>query len=165
AGLGVEVSEIAKHVDSVNFCLSKALGAPVGSVLCGPKAFIEEAEYWRKRMGGGMRQAGILAACGIIGLTDIINRLPDDHRRTQELAEHCLGLPGAEPMAAPTNILILRTQRPATDWQNALEKHGVRTLPFDAHRLRLVLHHQIDDEKLDHAKAALTAVAEELTTA
>lgn len=162
ASLGVEVSEITKHVDTVNFCLSKALGAPVGSVLCGPKDFITEAEYWRKRMGGGLRQAGILAACGIVGLTEVIKRLPDDHRRTTELADHCRGLAGVEPMPAPTNILILRTERPAVDWQNALEEQGVRTLPFDSHRLRLVLHHQIDDAKLEWAKKALTQAADSL---
>src|SRR5206468_4233559 len=69
--LGVQVKEIAKHVDSVSFCLSKGLRSPVGSVLCGHAAFIREARHWRKRLGGGMRQAGILASCGLVSLTNM----------------------------------------------------------------------------------------------
>jgi threonine aldolase len=76
---GVHVSEITKHVDTVNFCLSKGLRAPVGSILAGPAEFIDAARFWRKRLGGGMRQAGILAACGIISLTKMVVRLAEDH--------------------------------------------------------------------------------------
>src|SRR5256714_1052062 len=84
--LGVPVSEIAQHASSVNFCLSKGLRAPIGSLLCGDAEFIERARYWRKRLGGGMRQAGILAACGIVSLTKMVDRLADHHPRARALA-------------------------------------------------------------------------------
>src|SRR5471030_2880547 len=77
--LGVPVSHITEHVDSVNFCLSKGLRSPIGSLLCGSNEMIAKGRIWRKRLGGGMRQAGILAACGIVSLTQMVDRLADDH--------------------------------------------------------------------------------------
>lgn len=159
AALDVPVGEITKHVDSVNFCLSKALASPVGSVLCGPQNFIDEAQYWRKRMGGGLRQAGILAACGLVSLTEMVDRLPEDHARALALANHCGDLKGLKPAPCPTNILILETERPAAWWQEELEKLGVRTIPFDAHRLRAVFHKDIDDAGLRQAKEAFALLA------
>ncbi len=85
--LGIEPTELTRHVDSVTFCLSKGLCAPVGSVLCGSKPFIHQARRARKILGGGMRQAGILAAAGIIALTDMIERLPEDHAKARQLAD------------------------------------------------------------------------------
>lgn len=159
--LGVPVSEITKHVDTVTFCLSKGLSAPVGSVLCGPKAFIEEAAYWRKRLGGGLRQAGILAACGIVGLRSLVDRLAEDHDRARRLAAHCATLPGVRPLPCPTNILVMGTDMPAPEWQSRLEAKGVRTIPFDQHRLRAVLHREIDDASLARACEAFSEVAAE----
>ncbi len=145
AALGVEPVEITALADTVSVCLSKGLGAPVGSVLCGPRGFIEEAAYWRKRMGGGMRQAGILAACGLIALRQV-DRLHEDHLRAQELAACAEEIPGLEPRPCPTNILVLKTDRPAVDWQAELESRGVRTLPFGSHLLRMVTHRDITHE-------------------
>lgn len=159
AALGIDVREITKHVDTVNFCLSKALASPVGSVLCGPKDFIEEAVYWRKRMGGGMRQCGILAACGIVSLTQMVDRLPEDHERAQKLSSFCSQIKGLRPAPCPTNILILHTDRPAAEWQAALEEFQVRTIPFDAHRLRAVFHKDVDDAQLKKAEFAFLECA------
>ena len=159
AALGIDVREITKHVDTVNFCLSKALASPVGSVLCGPKDFIDEATYWRKRMGGGMRQCGILAACGIVSLTQMVGRLPEDHVRAQRLSSFCSQIKGLRPAPCPTNILILHTDRPAAEWQAALEEFQVRTIPFDAHRLRAVFHKDVDDAQLKKAEFAFLECA------
>lgn len=158
--LGLPVREIAKHVHSINFCLSKGLASPIGSILCGPKDFIEEAVYWRKRLGGGLRQAGILAACGIVSLTKMVDRLAEDHQRAGDLASFCTSLPGVKPEPCPTNILILRTDQPASWWQSELEKSGVRTIPFDVHRLRAVFHKDVDDQALECAKSAFAKAAD-----
>ncbi len=149
--LGVPVREVTRHVDTVNFCLSKGLASPVGSVLCGPAAFIGEARFWRKRMGGGLRQSGLLAACGIVSLTQMVDRLAEDHRRAAALAEALSGLPGIRPVPPETNILMLDLDRPASEWQGALEERGVRTIPVAPHRLRLVFHKDVDDEGLEQA--------------
>jgi threonine aldolase len=163
AALDLPVEEITRHVDTVSFCLSKGLCCPVGSVLCGPKAFIEEASFWVKRMGGGMRQAGILAACGIVALRTLVDRLAEDHARAKTLAEHCSQLPGLRPLPCPTNILILETEAPASAWQEALGRAGVLALPFDDHRLRAVFHREIQDQSLSLATEAFTRVAESLS--
>lgn len=157
--LGCRVDEIACEVDTLSICLSKGLGSPVGSILCGPKAFIEEAEFWRKRLGGGMRQTGILAACGIVSITQMVDRLAEDHSRAQALAEICDDLPGLRPLPCPTNILILETSAPAQAWQHELEQSGVRTIPFGPHKLRAVFHYGIDDDGLKVAKEAFLATA------
>lgn len=160
--LKCRVDEIACEVDTLSICLSKGLGSPVGSLLCGPKAFIDEAEYWRKRLGGGMRQTGILAACGIVSLTHMVDRLAEDHERAQELALLCEGLPGIKPLPCPTNILILETEKPAEAWQHELEQQGVRTIPFGPRRLRAVFHYGVDDDGLKKAKDAFVLAAEAL---
>src|SRR5205085_2767403 len=100
----------------------KGLRAPVGSLLCGKADFIEAARRWRKRLGGGMRQAGILAACGIVSLTKMVNRLAEDHARAQRLAEFLSGLPGCKVDLATvqTNMVFANTDRPAADWQSAM---------------------------------------------
>jgi threonine aldolase len=153
AFLGVAVAEIAENVDSVTFCLSKALRAPIGSVLCGDEAFIERARLWRKRLGGGMRQAGLLAACGIVSLTRMVDRLGEDHARASRLAEALDEMPGLQVNreTVQTNIVIVETKKPAEAWQQRLEADGVLCFAFGDHRLRLVLHADIDDGKLERA--------------
>ena len=93
---GVDVREIARPFDSVSVCLSKGLAAPVGSVLCGPAAFIKGARRWRKMVGGGMRQAGIIAAAGIVALTEMVERLQEDHANARRLAEGLAAIAGFE---------------------------------------------------------------------
>jgi threonine aldolase len=160
AALNEPVAEIAQHADSISFCLSKGLASPIGSLVCGTKDFIAEAAYWKKRFGGGLRQAGILAACGIVSIEMMSKRLSEDHERTQALSSHCESLPGLNPEPAATNILIMKTDRSAAEWMDELEKHGVRTLPMDHNRLRAVLHNDVGDAELAVAFAGFTKVAE-----
>lgn len=159
--LGVPVKEITKHVDSVSFCLSKGLGAPVGSVLTGSQDLIEKARVWRKRLGGGMRQAGILAAAGLYCLENHVSLLADDHRRTRDLYDALCGMPGLEPLEPETNILMVKTTHPAEEWTDALEAQGVRAFPMDPHRIRFVFHHQVDDNALEQAKVVFRRLAVE----
>ncbi len=161
--LNCEVSDITKNVESVSVCLSKGLGAPVGSVLTGRNELIDKARIWRKRLGGGMRQSGLLAAAGIFGLKNIFPLLKDDHRRTHELFEALDGLTGLEPKLPETNILMVSTAKKAEVWKLALEGEGVRTIAMDPHRLRLVFHHQVDDEKLDQTIKSFRKVAVQLS--
>lgn len=159
--LGVPVRDIAQHVDSVNFCLSKGLRAPVGSVLCGAADFIERAKIWRKRLGGGMRQSGILAACGIVSLTQMVDRLADDHanaRRTALAAAELKGLK-VDLETVQTNIVVLETERPASDWIAALAQEHVWCLPPATHKIRLVFHADVGADKTDIAIAALGKVS------
>jgi threonine aldolase len=106
--LNLPATEITRHVDSVTFCLSKGLGAPVGSVLCGTADFIHKARRARKSLGGGMRQAGILAAAGLVSLNDMIERLADDHDHAQQLAQGLAQIPGTviDPSVVKTNLVF-----------------------------------------------------------
>ena len=99
AALGIKAKEIASWVDSVSFCLSKGLCAPVGSLIVGRKEWIARARKWRKRLGGGMRQAGILAAAGIVALEQMIERLPQDHDLAQYLAAGLAEIPGLDAVS------------------------------------------------------------------
>lgn len=149
--LGVPVREITQHVDSVNFCLSKGLRAPVGSLLCGSADFIERARIWRKRLGGGMRQAGILAACGLVSLNQMVDRLAEDHARARRTAEALQDVPGlaVDPTQVETNMVLVTTDRPAAEWQTDLQSHGILCFPVAPNRLRLVFHADIDDTQTE----------------
>ncbi len=151
--LGVPVAEIAQHVDSVNFCLSKGLCSPVGSVLTGSKEFIERARIWRKRLGGGMRQAGIIAACGLLSLNKMVDRLTEDHENVQVLGKSIQGVPGlhVHPENHPTNLLMAETDRPAEEWQSALHQHGLLCFPAASHRLRFVTHADVSQQQIKQA--------------
>jgi threonine aldolase len=152
-GLGVDVREIARHVDSVSFCLSKGLGSPVGSLLCGSGSFIEKAREWRKRLGGGMRQSGILAACGVVSLQTMVDRLADDHRRARQLAEAIDQIPGmsVDWQRVQTNMVLVYTEAPAQSVIEALRQNQVLALSPGSNRIRCVFHHDITDEKLARA--------------
>jgi threonine aldolase len=162
--LGVPVHEITQYVDSVNFCLSKGLRSPIGSVLCGPSEFIQKARIWRKRLGGGMRQAGILAACGIVSLTKMVDRLAEDHARAKRLAQAIQNLPGISVYleTVETNMVLVNTEAPATDWQVWLKQAGLLCFPVASNRLRLVFHGDIDDDATDHAIQAFREVSEQI---
>jgi threonine aldolase len=159
--LGVPVSEMTSLVDSVSFCLSKGLGSPAGSVLCGSGALIEKARQWRKRLGGGMRQSGILAACGIVSLTSMVDRLAEDHRRARAMASAIEELPGLEVdwKRVQTNMVLVRTADPAQPWVDRLRELGVWALPTSPNHIRLVFHADIDDAKLERAAEAFKAAA------
>lgn len=162
--LGVDVKEITTKVDSVSFCLSKGLSSPVGSILCGSAAFIGEALVWRKRLGGGMRQSGILAACGIVSLTQMVDRLAEDHRRARSLAQALSELPGLKIDwdRVQTNMVLVETERPANELVCQLHEKGVWCFSVAPNRLRLVLHADVADAGIEYAVNAfrsLTGVA------
>jgi len=141
-----------RYVDSMMFCLSKGLCCPVGSLIVGSKDFIHEAHRVRKLFGGGMRQVGILAAAGLIALDSMVDRLADDHRRARRLAEAIAGLPGfsIDLETVQTNILYVQTERPAREIEHLLKENGVLALELDPHRLRMITHHDLNDEDIDY---------------
>lgn len=158
---GVAPARYGSVCDSLTFCLSKGLSAPVGSVLVGGAEFIREARRTRKLLGGGMRQAGYLAACGIVALESMVERLAEDHRRARQLAERCadLGTGAAsaiDPLSVETNLVIFATPNGAApSLQQGLEARGVRALALGASALRFVTHRHISDADIDRADAAL----------
>jgi threonine aldolase len=161
--LETPVDRLARAADSVSVCFSKGLGAPVGSALAGPAAFLREARRLRKRFGGGMRQAGILAQAALFALEHHRDRLAEDHRRARRLAVEVPLPPGASIVGGvpDTNIVIWQFDRFATDIpalrSRLEERHGVRVVPFGPGQIRAVTHLDIDDAAIDRAVAALTA--------
>lgn len=155
----VSVRELVQHADSVTFCLSKALCAPVGSLLCGSEGFIHKARRMRKQLGGGMRQAGVLAAAGIIALEKMTKRLADDHTRAGRLAQELTIMDaGGISVSNPTTNMVYVQISPeasfdANDLATALKTKGILVGIVDTYRIRLVLHHDIDDESLQTAIA------------
>ena len=160
--LGVDVSTIARCATTVTFCLSKGLGAPVGSVLCGPAEVIGRARQARKMLGGTMRQAGVLAAAGIVALDTMVARLADDHRRARRLAEglHALHPTICDPAGVETNILFVTMSASgvlAAEWCRRLGARGIVCRPTDAARIRLLTHADIADADIEAALAAFRA--------
>lgn len=158
--LGRDIKDVVRHCDSVSFCLSKGLASPVGSVLVGPSAFIDKARIWRKRLGGGMRQAGVLAACGIVSLTKMVDRLADDHARAKRFAAALDGVPGlqVDHATVQTNMVLVNTEQPAQVLLDRLAAMGVWALPPAEHRIRCVFHNDVDDEKTDLAIEAFRSL-------
>jgi threonine aldolase len=168
--LGVPAAEIARHGDSVGFCLSKGLSAPVGSLVCGPAAFIERARAFRRMLGGAMRQAGVIAAAGIVALDSMVARLADDHRRARRIAEglHALDARLADPRKVESNIVMVDlagTGADAGKWVAALVAQRVRAGTWSRMQLRLVTHRQIGDADVEGALAAFRAVHAEVAPA
>jgi threonine aldolase len=162
--LGVPVADVASHGDSVGFCVSKGLSAPFGSVLCGSSAFIERARAYRRMVGGGMRQAGVMAAAGLIALEAMVDRLAEDHRRARRIAEglHAFDPRLADPRLVETNIVMLgigHSAADATTWTSALEKHGMKAGAWSRNSLRLVTHRHIDDAAVEQAIAIVRSVS------
>ena len=151
--LGCQAADIAATVDSVMFCLSKGLCAPVGSILAGPKSFIDKARRNRKIMGGGMRQAGILAAAGIIALRDMTGRLAEDHENARYLAEKLAALPGFAVDMGALDINMVFFRLPSWVDGAALAAHlagyGVRASPPESGLARFVAHYWIGKEHID----------------
>lgn len=158
----VDVDELAAPYDTVAFCLSKGLGAPVGSLLLGDRETIERAHRIRKLFGGGLRQAGFLAAAGLYALDHHIDRLADDHARATALAQGLEGLPGLSLAGAPeTNMVILQVED-ATAMVSGLGKLGVRVGAVGSRTLRLVTHLGIDDAGVARTIEAVERVAAEV---
>jgi len=159
--LGVEPSEIATLFDSVSICLSKGLGSPVGSVLVGGTEFVEGARVWRKRLGGGMRQSGLLAACGLVSLRTHLPKLAEDHRRASELANWLAKIPDLQ-IETCTNFVMVTVPGESGPWISALEERGMLAMPPAPNRIRLVLHSDIHDQDIPAAIAAFTEVSQHL---
>lgn len=151
AVLGVDVRTLTGPADSVTFCLSKGLCAPVGSVLCGTKDFIYQARKVRKQLGGGMRQAGILAAAGIIAVTKMATRLGEDHSRARHLAEGLANISGLSlDFGLPASNMVFFSLQPkiphtAREIADKLAKEGILVGAIAERRFRLVTHYWIDD--------------------
>jgi threonine aldolase len=155
--LSIDVKELTRQADSVMLCLSKGLSAPVGSVICGTRDWVEKARKWRKMVGGGMRQAGHLAAAGIVALETLVDRLVEDHQNARILAEGLKGLPGVviDPEKNPTNILFFKLDHPTLPPEGFLERmdsEGVKLLLMEGGVFRAVLNRMVTSE---HTKSAL----------
>ena len=162
---GIALADYGQHFDTVSVCLSKGLGAPVGSVLAGSAEQMAEARIWRKRFGGGMRQVGILAAAGLWALEHHIERLADDHARARRFAEAAAAaVPGCvDPSRVETNIVIVDVARagwtPAA-FVEAAARHGIRLYAVSGTSVRLVWHLDVDDAGTDLAISALMPLLE-----
>jgi len=162
--LGVDVRSLVADADSVTFCLSKGLAAPVGSLVCGRREFIHEARRGRKVVGGGMRQAGVLAAAGIVALEQMVDRLAEDHANARSLAAGLAGLPGiqVEDVAVRTDIVFFNVVRSDLDGPQLtarLAERGVRMLPLGPRRIRAVTNYHVTAEDI---QAALQIIREVL---
>ena len=160
---GVALETYGRLFDTVSVCLSKGLGAPVGSVIVGSAERVAEARVWRKRYGAGMRQVGVLAAAGLHALDHHVERLAEDHARARRFAEACAEVaPGVvDPAAVETNIVVLDVGAAgweAADFVAALADRGVRTYAMGPRRVRAVWHLDVDDAGTDAAADAARAV-------
>jgi len=159
AALGRPVSELCAKADTVMVCLSKGLGAPVGSMLAGPAALMDDARLYRKRLGGGMRQAGILAAGGVIGVEQMPARMAEDHANARFLAEGLGALPGVRVLnpEPATNIVVFEAPEPAR-LSADLKARGVLINPISETALRAVTHYDVTREDCAQALAAVQEV-------
>jgi threonine aldolase len=164
----VDVTELSNPVDSITFCLSKGLCAPVGSVLCGTKEFIYKARRLRKQLGGGMRQAGILAAAGIIAIEKMSLRLGEDHIHARQLAEGLANIPGLElDFGMPATNMVFASLKPsvpknAREIADLLLKDGIRIGVVGDRRFRLVMHYWITPQAVTRTLSAFNKVLQSL---
>jgi threonine aldolase len=161
---GRPVREIVKHVDSVMFCLSKALGAPVGSMLAGTKQDMDEGRLLRKRLGGGMRQAGVLAAAGLLAIEETPKKLADDHGKARALAREIAAIPGIalDPAKVESNIVIFDvsgTGRTSADISADLKGRGVLMNGINPRQMRAVTHYDVTAADCTRAASVLAEVA------
>ncbi|MGE5323051.1 MAG: threonine aldolase family protein [Actinomycetota bacterium] len=161
--LGRPVADITKKFDSVMFCLSKGLGAPVGSMLVGNKALIEKARSYRKALGGGMRQAGVLAAAGLIALEEMPARLKEDHENAQALAQGLAQIPGIkiDPKKVVTNILVFNIAgvgMNTADFSRKLAERSVLAAGIDPENMRFVTHMDVSREDCDAALQVIRGI-------
>ena len=162
--LEIPVAQLVENLDSVQFCLSKGLAAPVGSVVVGKKEFIDKARRMRKMLGGGMRQAGVLAAAGIIALTEMTQRLEEDHYNARRFAESLALVDGFEVdlETVQTNIVAANlTEKAGTaaEWVARLKANGVLVGAAGPRRLRFVFHNDVDRADLEKALSVIASLA------
>jgi len=161
--LNIDVKELTRHVDSVMFCLSKGLSCPIGSIVAGSQEFIEKARKWRQMLGGGMRQAGIIAAPGIIALEKMIDRLRDDHRNAKILAEKLAKTKGISINleTVQTNIVIFNVRDlgvTSAEFVQKLDEHGVKSLHINEASIRMVTHRGIEKEDIEYTIESIDKV-------
>lgn len=150
-GLGVDVKEITKYFNSVSICLSKGLGAPIGSLLCGDKTLVKEARKWRKMLGGGMRQAGIIAAAGIYALEHNINRITDDHENADYLVSELLEIEEINVIGnkAETNMVFIHNRMGSnSELSNYMKSKGFLISAYGDDPIRIVMHLDITKEDI-----------------
>ena len=165
--LGVDASEIAKFADTVQFCLSKGLSAPVGSMVAGSKELIERAAHFRKIVGGDLRQSGVLAAAGIVALEKMVDRLADDHHNAFLLAQGLKEIPriSVDIPPNPTNMVFINTdelQMDGTQFLNKLRGQNILAVAYGSTRVRLVTHRHIDEEGVQRATQAVERIVSEV---
>lgn len=149
AALGAPAARIARDCDTVSFCFSKGLGCPVGSILCGPRDFIQEARRNRKVLGGGMRQAGILAAAAIYALEHNVDRLADDHANARALAAGLAKFEAFAPNSPESNIVTADIRQGKLEsWLKAFREAGVLAVAFGPQRMRMVTHLNISSDDI-----------------
>ena len=152
--LGVSAAKIAAAADTVTFCLSKGLACPVGSIFCGSEDDVDQARRWRKRLGGGMRQVGVLAAAGLIALDHMVDRLAEDHSNAHTLAEGLAELPGVrcDLSRVQTNLVFFDLDTvPAPAFTDECARRGLLGDWVDQHRMRFVTHYGVDAEDVQSA--------------
>ncbi|USG68055.1 low-specificity L-threonine aldolase [Brevibacillus ruminantium] len=155
-----EITDFTRYACTVQVCLSKGLSAPIGSVLAGSREFIQEARWWRKKLGGGMRQAGYMAAPGILALTQMVDRLEEDHQLAALLAEGLRQL-SFEVKPVETNIVLVHTERAgmnALDFLSRLAEKGVLAVDFDENVVRFTTHRHISEQDIRTALQAIEAI-------
>ncbi|MFU8795782.1 MAG: low-specificity L-threonine aldolase [Dehalococcoidia bacterium] len=164
--LGVPASALCENVDSVSLCLSKGLSAPVGSLLCGSRDFIDRARKFRKMLGGGMRQAGVIAAAGIVALETMVDRLAEDHASAKRLAQGLAGIEGIKMTQEDiaTNIVMfgLLPELSADDFVYRLEKAGVKVIALGDDMVRAVTHRMVSSSDVDGALTRIETVCSSL---
>ncbi|WP_409492233.1 low-specificity L-threonine aldolase [Amycolatopsis sp. cmx-11-12] len=168
--MGVPASRIARYADSVQMCLSKGLGAPVGSMVAGSGAFVANVRRIRKMLGGGMRQAGVLAAAGLVALADMADRITEDHENARLLAEGLARIPGyaVDPVAPRTNMVFFALTGPGLgipSFTQAARDKGVLLAGLAPDRVRLATHSGFTKSEVDTTLAALRAIAEQAAAA
>ena len=168
--LEVPPAELTRDVDDLSFCLSKSLSCPVGSVLVGSQDFIDNAKRWRKMLGGGMRQAGVLASAGLVALDTMIDRLAEDHQHARRLAQGLANIDGlsVDPDSIQTNIVFFEVDESlgtAADLIAALKRNGVLVSYPGRQSIRMVTHRHISPEDIEEALSRTSAAVRELQTA
>ena len=161
--LNMEPKDLVADADSISFCLSKGLAAPVGSVICGTQGFIAKARRARKVVGGGMRQAGVLAAAGIVALNEMVNRLAEDHANAKKLAAGLSEISdlSIDPTRIHTNIIYFGVEREnltSAEFTQQVDAAGVRMLPMGPQKVRAVTHYHITPEDIDQALKVISKI-------
>ena len=152
--LETPVAELVKDADTVTFCLSKGLSAPVGSLVCGTHETVEEARRWRKVLGGAMRQVGVIAAAGIVALESMVDRLAEDHSNARKLAQGLSRIPGIsiDPDSLPTNLVFVKvTAGSGTELARRLDERGIRVGDRGNSVWRIVTHYGVTSDDIDYA--------------